>query len=291
MKKKYLNYIVNKYLSKFILLILLLCLINPTYSYTKQQNEYKLVEIKKTNDDVGLYLKEEYLYNKPFYSEKYLLVKIVSIYTDRLFFNYKLVYEISYDTFDKPIKIVKKNSQGEILQKIYYEYDNEKKAVYPYPVTDLFPFINLKTDKRLMMKTVIDYEKSEKTFYKPLYENSYLKTITEYNRKKQLKSKVEYGYDKDMLRYRIVKNSDSTIKSSARYLYYERENKYTLGYILYSETYPYITRFSKITSLLDGSIRIEREFTPLSDIKMDEFTPYTEGKEYALNDYRYRYLK
>ncbi len=288
--KRFMNSVLHC-LYRFTLLFLSLFIIIPLYSSDSSSNGYKLIGIKRTNDDVGLSLEEKYYYQKPFYSDNYLPSKVISNYTDRLFLKHKIEHEIIYDNLNNPIRIEKIDSDGKILKKIHYEYDNKLKAIYPYPTKDLFPFLNLKPDKRVMMKTIIDYEKSTKTFQKLEYRNTYLTTIMEYSRERKLIRTIEYHYEGEILRRRTVKSPDGIIQSANRYLYYEKQNKYTLGCILYSEKYPYISSFGKITSLLDGSIRIERGFKPLSEMKLSDFTPYTKGREYALIDYRYKHFR
>ncbi len=260
-----------KRLIRLIIVIIIIFLSVYIHASTNGNSRDIIDSMKVYNADVGLKLNNKFYYQDTYYTKKPLPIHIQSTYINRLLEEEYYKYSIKYDTLINPIIINYKDIDGNILTTIEYEYD-EDQAVYPYPDTEIFNFINISAQTRLRLKKITDYENDTIYYQVPYYSNKYLTELKTLNTDGELIKTISYKYD-DKNRLKIIeyKDSQDNLIEHQKFLYDVIKPK-RLRFILKSSDYPYLSEYISIMAFSNGDIWKEYYFLVHSKIHITDFS-------------------
>jgi hypothetical protein len=277
-----------RHLSKILFIIIILSI--TSISSTQVYYSGKVIDrIKVYNNDVGLQKENVFHYQHTISTQKPIPIKIDSTFTNRLLKKEKFTYQIKYDTLANPISIVHKDRNGDIIEEITLEYDQQE-VHYPYPDKQVFGFINLKGNTRLRLKKVINHDKDTITYQIPFYKDKYLIRLDTLNPEGVKLKSISYSYD-DKNRLKSVEFYDIINGINEYKIYiYDDLNPKSLRYIIKTLDKKHIDEYITVASFSDGNFLREYHYKPQSKIKIPDFSPYEyEFKSYMKKEYHYKF--
>ncbi len=270
--------------------ILLIFIVLPLFSQSEnvKTSDRIVINMKKYDNDVGLFFEEKYVYSNSYYSSSPLLTTIYRTNTNRIFEKINSEYTIQYDALNNPISIEYYSPTKEKIKKVIFEYDEEIIASYPFPAIEIFEIINLYPENRLRLKTIIDLKNNKKTYQKPKYTNNYLVSFITQDEKGKITEKINYSYKNNLLDKTETLDNKDKIKSVTFYLYDNHYRPNTIKFIICSNDYEYISSYCFVDAYNDGLFIKEKHYKPSSPMKIIEFEPYSKKEPYLIVDYTYQ---